>query len=126
MNLIKLALQKPIAVIVIVIGLLFFGISSLRDIKIDIFPDLNLPSIYVSQPYGGMSPQQMEGFISTNYQNLFLYVTGIKAIEIILPWILRELLTVLTLQKNNFKIITNKTMHLMSCFRYYGHNTTIS
>ena len=81
MNLIKLALQKPIAVIVIVIGLLFFGISSLRDIKIDIFPDLNLPSIYVSQPYGGMSAQQMEGFISTNYQNLFLYVTGIKDIE---------------------------------------------
>ncbi len=81
MNLIKAALQKPVAIIVIVIGLLFFGISSMRDIKIDIFPDLNLPAIYVSQPFGGMSPQQMEGFISTNYQNLFLYVTGIKAIE---------------------------------------------
>lgn len=81
MNLIRTALQKPISVIVIVIGLLFFGITSMRDIKIDIFPDLNLPAIYVSQPYGGMSPQQMEGFISTNYQNLFLYVTGIKAVE---------------------------------------------
>lgn len=81
MNLIKTALQKPIAVIVVVVGLLFFGISSLRDIKIDIFPDLNLPAIYVSQPYGGMSPQQMEGFIATNYQNLFLYVGGIKDIE---------------------------------------------
>jgi multidrug efflux pump subunit AcrB len=81
MNLIRIALQKPISVLVIVIGLLFFGITSMRDIKIDIFPDLNLPAIYVSQPYGGMSPQQMEGFISTNYQNLFLYVTGIKAIE---------------------------------------------
>jgi multidrug efflux pump subunit AcrB len=81
MNLIKTALQKPIAVIVVVVGLLFFGISSLRDIKIDIFPDLNLPAIYVSQPYGGMSAQQMEGFIATNYQNLFLYVGGIKDIE---------------------------------------------
>ncbi|WP_298739476.1 efflux RND transporter permease subunit [uncultured Chitinophaga sp.] len=81
MNLIRIALQKPISVLVIVIGLLFFGINSMRDIRIDIFPDLNLPAIYVSQPYGGMSPQQMEGFISTNYQNLFLYVTGIKAIE---------------------------------------------
>ncbi|SCC58893.1 Multidrug efflux pump subunit AcrB [Chitinophaga costaii] len=66
---------------VAVIGLLFFGLSALRDIKIDIFPDLNLPAIYVSQPYGGMSPQQMEGFIATNYQNLFLYVTGVKDIE---------------------------------------------
>ncbi|NSL89611.1 efflux RND transporter permease subunit [Chitinophaga solisilvae] len=81
MNLIKTALQKPIAIIVVVVGLLFFGISSMRDIKIDIFPDLNLPAIYVSQPYGGMSPQQMEGFIATNYSNLFLYVTGVKDIE---------------------------------------------
>jgi multidrug efflux pump subunit AcrB len=81
MNLIKTALQKPIAIIVVVMGLLFFGIKSTRDIKIDIFPDLNLPAIYVSQPYGGMSPQQMEGFIATNYQNLFLYVTGVKDIE---------------------------------------------
>ncbi|NLU94237.1 efflux RND transporter permease subunit [Chitinophaga sp. Ak27] len=81
MNLIKTALQKPIAVIVVVMGLLFFGIKATRDIKIDIFPDLNLPAIYVSQPYGGMSPQQMEGFIATNYQNLFLYVTGVKDIE---------------------------------------------
>src|ERR1700743_803010 len=81
MNLIKLALRKPIAILVAVIGLLFFGLSALRDIKIDIFPDLNLPAIYVSQPYGGMSPQQMEGFVATNYQNLFLYVDGIKSIE---------------------------------------------
>jgi hypothetical protein len=27
---------------------------------VDIFPALNLPVIYVAQPYGGMDPQQME------------------------------------------------------------------
>ncbi|RAJ85645.1 multidrug efflux pump subunit AcrB [Chitinophaga dinghuensis] len=81
MNLIRTALRKPIAIMVVVAGLLFFGISAVRTIKIDIFPDLNLPAIYVSQPYGGMSPQQMEGFIATNYSNLFLYVTGVKDIE---------------------------------------------
>ncbi|MBV8254509.1 MAG: efflux RND transporter permease subunit [Chitinophaga sp.] len=81
MNLIRTALRKPIAIMVLVAGLLFFGINAVRTIKIDIFPDLNLPAIYVSQPYGGMSPQQMEGFIATNYSNLFLYVTGVKDIE---------------------------------------------
>src|SRR5882757_9583625 len=80
-KLIVTALRKPIAVIVMVIGLVIFGVMSITKINIDIFPNLNLPTIYVSQPYGGMSPQQMEGFVSTNYQNLFLYVSGIKAIE---------------------------------------------
>ena len=80
-KLIVTALRKPIAVIVMVIGLVIFGILSITKINIDIFPNLNLPTIYVSQPYGGMSPQQMEGFVSTNYQNLYLYVSGIKTIE---------------------------------------------
>jgi multidrug efflux pump subunit AcrB len=81
MNLIRGALRKPITVVVLVLGLLLAGILSVLSINIDIFPNLNLPAIYVSQPYGGMSPQQMEGFVSTNYQNLYLYVTGIKTIE---------------------------------------------
>jgi multidrug efflux pump subunit AcrB len=81
MNLITSALRKPIAVIVLVSGLVLFGISAVTRINIDIFPNLNIPTIYVSQPYGGMSPQQMEGFIATNYQNLYLYVDGIKSIQ---------------------------------------------
>lgn len=80
-KLIVTALRKPIAVIVVVMGLIIFGVLSITKINIDIFPNLNLPTIYVSQPYGGMSPQQMEGFVSTNYQNLYLYVSGIKSIE---------------------------------------------
>lgn len=81
MNLITSALRKPIAVIVLVSGLVLFGISAVTRINIDIFPNLNIPTIYVSQPYGGMSPQQMEGFVATNYQNLYLYIDGIKSIE---------------------------------------------
>jgi multidrug efflux pump subunit AcrB len=81
MNIISLALRKPIAVIVLISGLVLAGIIAVKKINIDIFPALDIPTIYVSQPYGGMSPQQMEGFIATNYQNLYLYVDGIKAIE---------------------------------------------
>jgi len=81
MNLIQSSLRKPITVIVVVIGVVLAGVIAATKINIDIFPNINLPTIYVSQPYGGMSPQQMEGFVSTNYQNLYLYVSGIKSIE---------------------------------------------
>ncbi len=47
---------------------------------IDIFPKLNLPTIYVIESYGGMSAQQMEGFFSTRLQDQFLYVNGVKSI----------------------------------------------
>src|SRR5437879_7612106 len=48
---------------------------------IDIFPDLNTPTIYVAQPYGGMDPQQMEGFLTYYFEYHFLYITGIEHVE---------------------------------------------
>jgi len=35
------------------------GAFAYTRMKVDIFPPLNLPVVYVSQPYGGMDPQQM-------------------------------------------------------------------
>src|SRR4051794_38857022 len=81
MGLIRSALRKPISILVIVMGLFFFGINSVRNIKVDIFPDLNLPVIYISHPFGGYTPTQMEAFFGKQYVNLLLYVSGIKAIE---------------------------------------------
>ncbi len=78
---IKTALQKPITILVIVAGLFFFGINAIRSIKIDIFPDLNLPVIYVSHPYGGFTPDQMEAYFGKQYVNLLLFVSGVKSIE---------------------------------------------
>jgi multidrug efflux pump subunit AcrB len=75
------ALKRPITVIVIFLGLLIFSVIAVATIPIDIFPKLNLPTIYVIEPYGGMSPQQMEGFFATRFQDRFLYVSGIKSIQ---------------------------------------------
>ncbi|GAB4034084.1 efflux RND transporter permease subunit [Spirosoma gilvum] len=79
---IKTALTKPITVIVALAGIVLFAVLALLQIPVDIFPRLNLPTIYIAQPYGGMTPAQMEGFIATRYQNQLLYVSGIKNVEV--------------------------------------------
>ena len=81
MGMIKGALQRPITILVIVAALFFFGVNAVRSIKIDIFPDLNLPVIYVSHPYGGFTPNQMEAYFAKSYVNLLLFVSGVKSIE---------------------------------------------
>src|SRR5678809_1511834 len=81
MGLIRSALRKPISILVIVMGLFFFGVNAVRNIKVDIFPNLNLPVIYISHPYGGFTPTQMEAFFGKHYVNLLLYVSGVKSIE---------------------------------------------
>lgn len=81
MNLVAAALRRPITLVVIFASLMIFAVMSLMKIPIDIFPALNMPTIYIVEPYGGMSPKQMEGFFSTGLQDQFLYVNGIKSIE---------------------------------------------
>ncbi|MDZ7879287.1 MAG: efflux RND transporter permease subunit [Saprospiraceae bacterium] len=80
-QLITIALRRPLSIIVAVLAILLFSFLALRKMPIDIFPKLGLPTIYVAQTYGGLSPQQMEGFITSYYEYHFLYVTGIKFVE---------------------------------------------
>ncbi|MGN6567326.1 MAG: efflux RND transporter permease subunit, partial [Flavipsychrobacter sp.] len=80
MSLVSSSLKRPITVLVIVGAFFLSSFLAIKSIPIDIFPKLNLPTIYVIEPYGGMTPQQMEGFFATRLQDQFLYVSGIKNI----------------------------------------------
>ena len=81
MWLINTALRRPIMVIVLVVGIALCSILAYQRMSIDIFPNLDLPVIYVAQPYGGMNPAQMESFLVSYYEYHFLYITGIEHVE---------------------------------------------
>ncbi|MDP4263518.1 MAG: efflux RND transporter permease subunit [Bacteroidota bacterium] len=81
MKLITAALRHPITILVSVLAIIFFSSLAIRNTKIDIFPRLGLPTVYVAQPYGGLSPEQMEGFVTSYYEYHFLYITGVKYVE---------------------------------------------
>ncbi|WP_439630326.1 efflux RND transporter permease subunit [Gemmata sp.] len=81
MNPIAFALRQPVTVMVGVVALACLGGLAASRLRVDIFPALNQPVVYVVQPYGGMDPQQMEGLIANYYEYQILYVSGIKHVE---------------------------------------------
>src|SRR5947207_3698668 len=81
MNLIASALRRPITVIVLIIGIVLGAVMAIYRMPRDIFPPLGIPTIYVAQPYGGMDPAQMEGYLTYYYEYHFLYITGIEHVE---------------------------------------------
>src|SRR5581483_11769375 len=81
MNLIRTALRRPLTVIVLVIALALGATVAWQRMTRDVFPPLGIPTIYVAQPYGGMDPAQMEGFLTYYYEYHFLYITGIEHVE---------------------------------------------
>src|SRR6185312_9395966 len=81
MNLVQPAMRRPLTVLVMVIGVALAAILAVRQMPRDIFPTLGIPTIYVTQPYGGMDPAQMEGYLTYYYEYHFLYITGIEHVE---------------------------------------------
>src|SRR5664279_6026009 len=80
-KLITSALRHPITILVSVIAISFFSWLAIRNTKIDIFPTLGLPTVYIAQPYGGLSAEQMEGFVTSYYEYHFLYITCVKYVD---------------------------------------------
>ena len=68
-------------IVVAVLAVLLSSILALRQMKVDIFPAVGSPTIYVAQPYGGMDPAQMEGFLTYYYEYHFFYISGIEHVE---------------------------------------------
>src|SRR5438067_3946151 len=81
MNPIIFAMRHPITMMVAIVAVVLGAVLAIFRMPVDIFPDLNTPVIYVAQPYGGMDPQQMEGFLTNYYEYHFLYITGIHHVE---------------------------------------------
>ncbi|MGQ0634548.1 MAG: efflux RND transporter permease subunit [Planctomycetaceae bacterium] len=99
MNPIVFAMRRPITVVVAIVAVALTCLVAVRPrrvdrylaqygielpiarMPVDIFPALNLPVIYVCQPYGGMDPAQMEGLLTNYYEYHFLYINGIHHVE---------------------------------------------
>lgn len=81
MKLVMAALRRPLSVLVLVLALLVAAGLAWWRIPVDIFPEIGQPAIFVAQPYGGMDPSQMEGYLTYYNEYHFLYITGIEHVE---------------------------------------------
>ncbi|MFM9080266.1 MAG: efflux RND transporter permease subunit, partial [Opitutaceae bacterium] len=81
MNFLQGALRRPFTVVVSVLAVVLAAVLAIQRMSRDIFPPLGIPTIYVAQPYGGMDPAQMEGYLTYRYEYHFLYIAGISHVE---------------------------------------------
>jgi multidrug efflux pump subunit AcrB len=81
MWLVRFALRRPVTTFVAMVAVALASALAIQRMAVDIFPSLGSPTVFVAQPYGGMDPQQMEGFLTYYYEYHFLYITGIEHVE---------------------------------------------
>ncbi len=81
MNPIVFAMKHPVTTLMLVVALVSGGGLALNRMRVDIFPSLNSPRIFVFLQFGGMSPGQMEGLIVNQFELSFQYVDSVQQIE---------------------------------------------
>lgn len=80
MNLIRLAIQRPVAVVSVVLMVVLFGIVALQSIPIQLAPDVNRPVITVTTLWPGAAPAEVEREILNRQEEEMAGLTGLHEI----------------------------------------------
>src|SRR5437016_6058332 len=82
MGIVRFALRFPYTFYVLAILIVFLGVSAIKVMPEDIFPEINIPVVSVIWQYTGLSVPEMEQRVTTYSQySISSNVTGIKNME---------------------------------------------
>ncbi len=74
------AIKRPVVTIVVMLVLVLFGLFALIRLDVDEFPDLTNPIVFVTVPYPGASPGQVEREVVERMEEAFTGLSGIDQI----------------------------------------------
>src|SRR5215471_13937370 len=82
MGIVRFALRLPYTFYVLAVLILFLGVTAIRTMPTDIFPEINIPVVTVIWTYTGLSTPEMEQRVTTYSQySISSNVNGIRNME---------------------------------------------
>ncbi|MEC9368060.1 MAG: efflux RND transporter permease subunit, partial [Pseudomonadota bacterium] len=81
MNIIRLSIERPTAVIAVVLMVVMFGVVALKTIPIQLTPDINRPVISVVTQWFGAAPAEVEREITIRQEDALRGIPGLATIE---------------------------------------------
>jgi multidrug efflux pump subunit AcrB len=82
MGIVRFALKFPHTFYVLAAFIIFIGVTAIRTMPMDIFPEINIPVVTIIWQYDGLSTPEMEQRVTTYSQySISANVSGIKDME---------------------------------------------
>ncbi|WP_077623414.1 efflux RND transporter permease subunit [Sediminibacillus massiliensis] len=81
MKLVNTSVRRPVGVVMIVLAILALGIVSLRNLAIDLFPEIDLPIAVVATNYQDAAPQEVEKQVSQPLEASLSSIEGVETIQ---------------------------------------------
>ncbi|KGX90976.1 efflux RND transporter permease subunit [Pontibacillus marinus] len=81
MKLVDTSVKRPVGVFMIVVAILALGFVSLRDLTIDLYPEIDLPIAVVSTSYEDAAPQEVEKLVSRPIESAVSSIEGMDTVQ---------------------------------------------
>ena len=80
MKLHDISIKRPVAVLMCVCIIILFGVVSLMNLAVDLFPEMNIPIVVVSTTYEGVGPKEVENLVTIPIENVVATVGNVDSV----------------------------------------------
>jgi HAE1 family hydrophobic/amphiphilic exporter-1 len=77
----KLAVDRPVTVYMFYLAVILLGAVSLRELSVDLLPDISYPRLSVITNYPGVAPEEIETLITAPLESAVSRVPGLRRVE---------------------------------------------
>ncbi|RSL33076.1 efflux RND transporter permease subunit [Salibacterium salarium] len=81
MNLSRWSVKRPVGIFMVVAMVIVLGITSVRNLAIDLYPDMELPIAAVTTSYQGTAPEDIEETVTTPLEESLGTIDGVDTIQ---------------------------------------------
>ena len=81
MNIASLFIRRPVATVLIMLGMLFFGATGYVNLPVNQLPNVDFPTIQVMADLSGADPETMAASVATPLEKEFFTIAGIDSIS---------------------------------------------
>jgi HAE1 family hydrophobic/amphiphilic exporter-1 len=81
MKLARLAVDRPVSMYMFYFAVILLGAVSLRELAVDLLPDINYPRLSVITNYPGVAPEEIETLITAPLESAASRIPGLRRVE---------------------------------------------
>lgn len=80
-NIAAVFIRRPVATVLIMLGMLFFGVTGYLELPVNQLPNVDFPTISVLADLPGANPETMAASVATPLEKEFFTIAGIESIS---------------------------------------------
>jgi hydrophobic/amphiphilic exporter-1 (mainly G- bacteria), HAE1 family len=81
MSMVDLCVRRPVFATMLIVALVVLGLASYRDLGLDIFPKVDIPTVTVTTRLPGASPEEVESQVTKRIEEVVNTISGIDELR---------------------------------------------